>query len=149
MANKKKGKNMKKSKPAAGRNRKSAKRSPTQKAKKATAKNRNKSAPRKSTKVVRRSRRGATRIYDAREVAAFERETAGSGSGGQSGDLQGLRDVPEANVQSVGELLEEGNAFEADVVAGVEHAGDSEGREVHTHEVPEDDVPKEYRDKDS
>jgi hypothetical protein len=34
------------------------------------------------------------------------------------------------------------------VVAGVEEAGDSEGREVHTQEVPEDDVPDEYLDKD-
>ncbi len=39
------------------------------------------------------------------------------------------------------ELIEEGNAFEADVVAGVEDAGDADEKEVHTHEVPEDDVP--------
>jgi hypothetical protein len=45
-------------------------------------------------------------------------------------------------------VLEEGNTLEAGVVAGVEEAGDSEGREVHTHEVPEDDVPDEYLDKD-
>jgi hypothetical protein len=37
--------------------------------------------------------------------------------------------------------MEEGNAFEADVVAGVESAGDSRG-EVHTHELPEDDAAK-------
>jgi hypothetical protein len=30
----------------------------------------------------------------------------------------------------------------------VEAAGDAEGKEVHTHEVPEDDVPGEYLDKD-
>ena len=42
------------------------------------------------------------------------------------------------------ELLEEGESFEADAVKGVEDAGD-EG-EVHTHEVPEDDVPDEYLD---
>lgn len=69
-------------------------------------------------------------------------------SGGQSGDLQGLSHVETADSESVDELLEEGNAFEADVVKGVEEAGDAEGREVHTHEVPEDDVPGEYRDKD-
>ena len=44
------------------------------------------------------------------------------------------------------ELLEEGNAFEADVVAGVEDAGARAEREVHTREVPEDDVPEEYLD---
>jgi hypothetical protein len=45
-------------------------------------------------------------------------------------------------------LLEEGNAFEADAVLGVEDADDAEGKEVRTHEVPEDDVPGEYLDKD-
>jgi hypothetical protein len=51
-----------------------------------------------------------------------------------------------ADSESVEELLEEGNAFEADVVSGVEEAGDSPEREVHTREVPEDDVPEEYLD---
>jgi hypothetical protein len=45
-------------------------------------------------------------------------------------------------------LLEEGNAFEAGAVAGVEHADDNEEREVHAREVPEDDVPGEYLDKE-
>jgi len=66
----------------------------------------------------------------------------------QSGDLQGLSTVEGADSESVGELIEEGNAFEADVVAGVERAGRNEGKEVHTHEVPEDDVPEEYLDED-
>jgi hypothetical protein len=48
----------------------------------------------------------------------------------------------------VDELLEQGNAFEAEVVKGVEDARDSDEREVHTHEVPQDDVPGEYRDKE-
>lgn len=64
----------------------------------------------------------------------------------QSGDLQGLSDVERADSESVDELLEEGNAFEAGVVQGVEEADDSEPREVHTREVPEDDVPEEYLD---
>jgi hypothetical protein len=66
----------------------------------------------------------------------------------QSGDLQGLSNVEGADSESVDELLEEGNAFEAGVVAGVEEADDSGVSEVHTHEVPEDDVPGEYLDKD-
>jgi hypothetical protein len=45
-------------------------------------------------------------------------------------------------------LVEEGNAFEADAVAGVEAADDADEQEVRTHEVPEDDVPEEYLDKD-
>jgi hypothetical protein len=67
---------------------------------------------------------------------------------GQSGDLQGLSNVQGADSQSVDELVEEGNAFEADVVTGVEDAERADGREVRTHEVPEDDVPEEYLDKE-
>jgi hypothetical protein len=48
----------------------------------------------------------------------------------------------------VDELLEEGNSFEAEAVKGVEDAGAADEGEVHTHEVPEDDVPGEYLDKD-
>jgi hypothetical protein len=53
-----------------------------------------------------------------------------------------------ADSESVDELVEEGNAFEADVVAGVERADDADEQEVRTHEVPEDDVPGEYLDKE-
>jgi hypothetical protein len=65
-----------------------------------------------------------------------------------SGDLQGLSRRESADSESVDELLEEGNAYEAEVVQGVEDAGDEAEGEVHTHEVPEDDVPEEYLDKD-
>ena len=68
-------------------------------------------------------------------------------SGRQSGDLQGLSDLQGADSESVAELIEEGNPFEANVVSGVE-AADSDEREVRTHEVPQDDVPDEYLDKD-
>jgi hypothetical protein len=63
-------------------------------------------------------------------------------------DFQGLSRKEDADSESVDELVEEGNAFEAGAVAGVEEAEESDGREVHTHEVPEDDVPEEYTDKD-
>ncbi len=69
-------------------------------------------------------------------------------SGRQSGDLQGLSRTEQADSESVDELAEEGNLFEAGAVAGVEHADDADEREVRTHEVPEDDVPDEYLDKD-
>jgi uncharacterized membrane protein len=80
------------------------------------------------------------------DTVAFSREGSGARSG-QSGDLQGLSNVQGADSESVDELLEEGNAFEADVVTGVEDAGGADEREVRTHEVPEDDVPEEYLDK--
>jgi hypothetical protein len=82
------------------------------------------------------------------DTEAFALEGLRPRSGGQSGDLQGLSNVEGADSESVEELLEEGNAFEADVVMGVEHAGDTDGKEVRTHEVPEDDVPGEYLDQE-
>jgi hypothetical protein len=67
-------------------------------------------------------------------------------SGEQAGDLQGISKKARADSESVNELLEEGNAFEAGVVSGVQDAGNNQGQEVQTHEVPEDDVPGEYLD---
>ena len=46
------------------------------------------------------------------------------------------------------ELAEEGNAFEADAINGVEKANDPDVAEVTTHEIPEDDVPDEYLNHD-
>jgi hypothetical protein len=66
----------------------------------------------------------------------------------QSGDLQGLSNVESADSESVDELLEEGNAFEAEIVKGVQDAGDADEKGVRTHEVPEDDVPGEYLDEE-
>jgi hypothetical protein len=80
------------------------------------------------------------------DAAVFTPKTPNTHSGEQSGDFQELRNVEGADSESVGELLEEGNAFEADVVTGVEDAGGADEREVRTHEVPEDDVPEEYLD---
>jgi hypothetical protein len=82
------------------------------------------------------------------DTVAFGLEGLGPQSGEQSGDLQGLSNIEGADSESVDELLEEGNAFEADVVKGVEDAGDADEMEVRTHEVPQDDVPGEYQDKE-
>jgi hypothetical protein len=74
----------------------------------------------------------------------------GPDSAGQSGDLQGLAEVPKASPESVEELVEEGQSWEAAAVEGVEDAEDADGNpaEVRTHEVPEDDVPEEYTERD-
>lgn len=72
-----------------------------------------------------------------------------SDSAGQSGDIQQLSNIPDADSESVEELQEEGNYFEAGVIDGVENAKDADVAEVTTREVPEDDVPEEYRDDDS
>jgi hypothetical protein len=70
-------------------------------------------------------------------------------TGGQSGDTQGLSKRESVDSESVEELVEEGQAFEAEVVEGVEDAPDPDVSEVKTHEVPEDDVPTEYDEKQS
>lgn len=69
-------------------------------------------------------------------------------SAGQSGDTQGLSNVAGAGAESVEELLEEGQSFEAEAIGGVENAPDADVAEVHTRHFPEDDVPAEYLGKD-
>ena len=65
-------------------------------------------------------------------------------SAGQSGDTQELSNIAAADSESVEELTEEGNAFEAAAVYGVENAEDPNVSEVITRQVPEDDSPREY-----
>src|ERR1700684_2859031 len=72
------------------------------------------------------------------------RRGMGSSAAGQSGDTEGLSRSEDVDSESVEELLEEGQSFEAEAVSGVENAPDADQGEVTTHEVPEDDVPKEY-----
>jgi hypothetical protein len=55
--------------------------------------------------------------------------------------------VDEADSESVEELLEEGQDFEAGAVAGIEEADASQG-EVRTKQVLDDDVPREYLEND-
>jgi len=77
-------------------------------------------------------------------ILSTREKGTGPGSAGQSGDTQGLSDVPEAGTESVEELVEEGQSLEAALISGVEDAPDADVAEVHTRQVPEDDVPPEY-----
>jgi hypothetical protein len=77
------------------------------------------------------------------------RDETGSDAAGQSGDIEQIHDKPGADSESAEELAEEGNAFEAEAVLGVEDAPDADVAEVHTREVSEDDVPLEYLDNES
>jgi hypothetical protein len=104
-----------------------------------------KAAPKKKTLLTRSKPRGKS---EGADTVVFESKGLGARSGGQSGDLQGLSNREGADSESVGELLEEGNAFEAEVVKGIEDVPDADEGEVRTHEVPEDDVPDEYLEKD-
>ena len=72
----------------------------------------------------------------------------GTGSAGQSGDTQGLPDVAVAGSESVEELLEEGQSFEAEAIGGVQDAPDPDVAEVRTRQFPEDDAPSEYLEGD-
>jgi hypothetical protein len=106
-------------------------------------------APAKKTVAASKVRVARKRLPERTQTVdreAFAPRSQRARSAGQSGDLQGLSDREGADSESVDELVEEGNAFEADVVAGVERAGNADEQEVHTHEVPEDDVPEEYLD---
>ena len=99
----------------------------------------------KTASVLKEQVRGKSQSVD---TVSFPLERLGVRAGEQSGDLQGLSNVQGADSESVDELLEQGNAFEAEVVKGVEDAEDSDEGEVRTHEVPQDDVRGEYRDKE-
>jgi hypothetical protein len=81
-------------------------------------------------------------------IVSTREKGVGPGSAGQSGDTQGLSDLAEATSESVEELIEEGQAFEAAMVSGVEGAPDADVAEVHTKQVLEDDVPSEYLESD-
>jgi hypothetical protein len=82
------------------------------------------------------------------ELAGYQRKGLGAFTGGQSGDIQGISGRAGIDSESVTELLEEGQTFEAEAVAGVENAADPDVSEVVTHQFPEDDVPEEYQNPD-
>ncbi len=82
------------------------------------------------------------------EAVKYETRGLGAKSAGQAGDTQGLPKIPVGDNDSVEELLEEGQTFEAEILEGVENAGDADKSEVRTRQLPADDVPEEYLEKD-
>ena len=67
----------------------------------------------------------------------------GPDSAGQSGDPQGLSQIEDANEESVEQLADTEQAYEAAAVKGVEDAADHPERPVHAHEEyrKSDDFP--------
>jgi uncharacterized protein with von Willebrand factor type A (vWA) domain len=124
----------------------SKKKAPKKPAKKRIIPKKRAAAKKVVKKVVRK--KAASGKKQRRTEAEFPVDRPGRRSAEESGDLQGLSNVESADSESVDELLEEGNAFEAGVVGGVEDADEHDEREVHTHEVSEDDVPEEYLDEE-
>lgn len=143
-------KTKKKKKPSKPKKAQSRKPAPKKSAAKKAASARNaalakKAAPKKKKALKKSKPRGKSQGVD---TVVFEPKGMGARSGGQSGDLQGLSNREGADSESVDELLEEGNAFEAEVVKGIEDVPDADEGDIRTREVPEDDVPDEYLEKD-
>jgi N utilization substance protein A len=84
---------------------------------------------------------------------AAEGSATGPDSGGQYGDVTGLEAEPEASSESVEDLVEAGQYYEAEVVEGIEDAPPADEAEVTTHErpagenenVPDEEKPGEQR----
>lgn len=126
--------------------------SPKKSAKKSAKK---KSSSRKIAAKSAGKRSATTRIPSQKPVRTKQQifDSASAGlrrrqSQPDDADSDGLSNVERADSESVGELLDEGNSFEAGIVKGVEEADDADEREVRTREVPEDDVPQEYLDEE-
>ncbi len=107
-----------------------------------------KTVTRKKSPVKTSPAKAGNRARRDRDLPLDSLDLSPDVSGLESGDLEGLSNIESADSESVDELLEEGNSFEAGVVAGVEDSRNREGQEVRTREVPEDDVPGEYLDPD-
>lgn len=108
----------------------------------------------KSAKRSARPRPRATRAREASlgsqsvEVVSLKPKALRARAGAGGGDYGGISTVEDVNSESADELLEEGQAFESGIVSGVEDAPDADQGPVRTREVPQDDVPEEYDDKD-
>jgi hypothetical protein len=122
------------------------KQKPKNKAAKSVKKAKPKKTPKKTPmKMGAKRPKGATKkvIGAARPFpneAAPTQKGPGYRAAGQSGDVEGLSDDESADSESVAELVEEGQDFEAELVDAVEHAPDPDEGELDA-EVPEEDDP--------
>jgi len=123
-----------------------AKSRPRKTARKSAAKPRMASAPPagelRSASLSRGFYEGKVELEDGDPI---QPRGTGSESAGQSGDVQGLSEIEGSESESVEELVEDGQDFEAELVAGVERAGDSPDSGVPIHQRktefdPEDSV---------
>lgn len=87
----------------------------------------------RSAKNLRARRQRLSRGLDSgRAVVIPASEPERSMAAGQSGDVEGLSDIEDVDSESVEELAEEGQDYEAEIVSGVERAADRPGEEVNT-----------------
>jgi hypothetical protein len=144
-------KKQKKQKPRASKKftrkaRLAAKEKPTEKSKAAKSKPTKNKVSRKNKSI--RATAAVRRKSQSVETVSLEPKGLGTRAGVGAGDLQDISILENVDSQSAEELLEEGQAFEAGIISGVEDAPDADKSEVTTHEVPQDDVPGEYDDKE-
>ncbi len=141
---------MKKKNKKSGKKRAASKTRVSAKAKLSAKSGKKKSAAKRRTAPKKRAGRSRQAAMGSQNVDTVQMKPramrARAGAGG--GDFGGLSTVESVDSESADELLEEGQAFEAGIVSGVEDAPDADQGPVKTREVPEDDVPEEYQDKD-
>jgi hypothetical protein len=94
------------------------------------------------------ARRKSTPIGPVTHAKEQPPPETGAASAGQSGDLQGLPGIEDVDNESVRELIEEGQFYEASIVDAVENAPPAEAGPLRMRERPEDDLPPEYTDRD-
>lgn len=125
----------------------------TNKKKRASKKARRKASAKTSTRMKReraRKNRRARRaslsrgLNSSRAQVIPESEPERSMAAGQSGDIEGLSEIEDADSESVEELTEEGQDYEAEIVEGVERAADRPGKEVRT-DIEEESRPRPKR----
>ena len=92
------------------------------------------------------ARKKTTRVDPVTPIKKQPSPETGAESAGQSGDLQGLSGIEEAESESVRELIEEGQFYEASVVEGVEKAPPPDAGPLRVRRRREDDLPPEYTD---
>jgi hypothetical protein len=97
-------------------------------------------------RTARKQSRKARRIPGSAanvEIVPVLPRGRGPYTGGQSGDIQGLPALEGAGPESVIELAEEGQDYEAELVSGLESAPDADQGEVRSRRFREESVPLE------
>ena len=98
-----------------------------------------KAAKVKKTAKKKAVKRRRPRSRQTPNEAAPMAKGPGSGAAGQAGDIEGLSEVEDMDSESVTELVEEGQDYEAEVASAVENAPDPDEAEI-TAEIHEDDA---------
>jgi len=117
----------------------------TSKAKKGTKSR--KTAPRRAQRTKKMNEVSSDTLQSSltADVTLAPPDENASERAGQAGDIQGISNIAEADPESVEELLDDGQAFEAEVVSGVEDATDE--REVPARGRLEDEPDHPFEDR--